>query len=352
MKKKIVPLLVLAVLVAGGGYAYATRPDVGYWRGLAAEKVAAFGLDRLWTGDDRPAPLYGNVDIRQASLGFRVGGRLADVRVDEGDVVKAGDVLARLDGAPYRHAVESAAANVAGLRAALDKLIAGPRKSEIVQAEAALSQQQAALTNANLAFERARQLTAQGTVAQSVYDTASAERQVAAARMESARAALALLQEGSRVEDIAAARARLDGAQAALDSARLSLADTELRAPEDGIVLSRVSEPGAILGTGGTVFVLSLIRPVWVRAYIGETELGRIHPGLKVKVTADSIGAAYEGTVGYISPVAEFTPKTVETPDLRTDLVYRFRIIVTEPGADLRQGMPVTITLPSDGGAR
>ena len=117
--------------------------------------------------------------------------------------------------------------------------------------------------------------------------------------------------------------------------------------PEDGVVLSRVSEKGAIVATGATVFTLSLSDPVWVRAYVAEPDLGHVYPGLKVKVTSDGpFGADYEGTVGYISPVAEFTPKSVETPDLRTDLVYRLRIVVTHPGKDLRQGMPVTVRLP------
>lgn len=297
------------------------------------------------------AEIYGNVDIRQVSLGFRVSGRLAAVSVEEGDTAKAGDVLARLDAAPYQIAVRAAEDNVAALKATLDKLVAGPRPSEIEKARAAYQEQLASRANAEQALARAEQLRSQGTVAQSSLDAAVAARDMADARVASARAALDLIEEGSRAEDVAAARAQLRAAEAQLDAARTSLADVELKAPSDGIVLSRVSEPGAIVSPSTGVLVLSLTEPVWVRAYVSETDLGRVHPGLKVKVTSDStVGAGYEGQVGFISPVAEFTPKSVETPDLRTDLVYRLRIVVSHPGKDLRQGMPVTVTLPPKAG--
>ena len=291
--------------------------------------------------------IYGNVDIRQVPLGFRVGGRLAGVMVEEGDAVKAGDVLARLDSGPYDIAVRAAEENVAALKATLDKLKAGARPSEIAKARAAYEEQVASLANAELALSRADQLRSQGTVAQSSLDTATAAKDMASARVASAKAALSLIEEGSRSEDIMAAEAQLRAAEAQLDATRTSLADTELKAPADGVILSRVSEPGAIVASSTNVLVLALTEPVWVRAYVSEPDLGRVHPGLKVKVTSDSMtGAGYEGQVGFISPVAEFTPKAVETPDLRTDLVYRLRIIVDHPGKDLRQGMPVTVHLP------
>ena len=291
--------------------------------------------------------IYGNVDIRQVPLGFRVGGRLAGVLVEEGDAVKAGDVLARLDSGPYDIAVRAAEENVAALKATLDKLKAGARPSEIAKARAAYEEQVASLANAELALSRADQLRSQGTVAQSSLDTATAAKDMASARVASAKAALSLIEEGSRSEDIMAAEAQLRAAEAQLDATRTSLADTELKAPADGVILSRVSEPGAIVASSTNVLVLALTEPVWVRAYVSEPDLGRVHPGLKVKVTSDSMtGAGYEGQVGFISPVAEFTPKAVETPDLRTDLVYRLRIIVDHPGKDLRQGMPVTVHLP------
>jgi HlyD family secretion protein len=332
MKKIVVPIVLLAA--AGAAVWWFGGPQAVLQR-LTADASAGSDL------------LYGNVDIRQASLGFRVSGRLTEVAVDEGDVVKAGSVLARLDDEPYRQAVRVAEAKVEALQATLAKLKAGPRPTEIAEARAAYEVQLAAQVNARLAFERADSLRRQGTVSQASLDDATASRDAAIARVGQAKAALDLLGEGSRSEDIAAAEAELVGARAALDQARTSLADATLTTPEDGVVLSRVSEKGAIVATGATVFTLSLSDPVWVRAYVAEPDLGHVYPGLKVKVTSDGpFGADYEGTVGYISPVAEFTPKSVETPDLRTDLVYRLRIVVAHPGKDLRQGMPVTVRLP------
>lgn len=328
---KIAPV-VLLLLAAGAGAA---------WHYQVPQRYGYF------LPEPERAEIYGNVDIRQVTLGFRVGGRIAAVLVEEGDAVKAGDVLARLDGAPYEIAVRAAEENVRALKAGLDKLKAGPRPSEIDKARAAYNEQLASQANADQALARAEQLRSQGTLAQSSLDSATAAKEMADARVDSAHATLSLLEEGSRAEDIAIAEAQMKAAEAQLDTARTSLSDTELRAPADGIILSRIGEPGAIVASSTSVMVLSLSEPVWVRAYVSEADLGRVHPGLKVKVTSDGTnGAGYEGQVGFVSPVAEFTPKSVETPDLRTDLVYRLRIIVAHPGKDLRQGMPVTVHLP------
>jgi HlyD family secretion protein len=167
---------------------------------------------------------------------------------------------------------------------------------------------------------------------------------MAQARQAAAAQGLRLLDEGTRAEDLAAARANLEAAQARLAMAQTALADTRLLAPQAGVVLSRVREPGAIVAPGEVAYVVSLTRPVWVRAYVGEEELGRVHPGLEVAVVTDSApGRPYRGRIGFISPVAEFTPKSVETPDLRADLVYRLRVVVDQPDEGLRQGMPVTV---------
>ena len=294
--------------------------------------------------------LYGNVDIRQVQLGFRVDGRVAEVLVEEGDRTRAGEPLARLDAQPYRDLLLAAEAQVAGQSATLAKLEAGPRPEEIAQARALHAERLADLDYARLAYERALQLRPRGVISQAALDEARAARDVAAARIASAREALRLLEEGTRAEDIAVARAELQAAQARLESARTSLRDTELLAPADGIVLSRVHEPGAILSPGDTMLVLSLTRPVWVRSYIAEPDLGRIHPGMAVEVRSDTAPSRpYRGRIGFISPVAEFTPKSVETPELRTDLVYRLRVIVDQPDAGLRQGMPVTLRIPIEG---
>lgn len=329
MNRKI---LIPVILLAGAAAA-------GWWYDVPS---------RLgWTQHGPTSVLYGNIDIRQVSLGFRVSGRIDKLAVDEGDPVKAGDIIGNLDTTPFQQAVDAAEADLAALNANLEKLKAGARKTEIAQARAVHDEQVAELQNADLAYERARQLRPNGTISQANLDQASAARAAAAARATSAREALARLEEGSRVEDIAAATAQVQAATARLASARTSLSDTQLLAPSDGIVLSRVREPGAMIAPSDTAYVISLTKPVWVRAYVAEPDLGRVHPGMKVEIVSDTApDRPYEATVGFVSPVAEFTPKSVETPELRTDLVYRLRIVVTKPGVDLRQGMPVTVRLP------
>ncbi|TWG91380.1 HlyD family secretion protein [Mesorhizobium sp. J18] len=336
MRKRLVRALALLVLVSA---AAAWWFDVPAWLGWRASQ-------------DYNLTLYGNVDIRQVQLGFRVDGRLAETLVDEGDEVSSGTILARLDAQPYEDSVRAAEAEVAALQATLRKLRDGPRPAEIAQAKAATAEREADLQNATLAFDRSNQLRRQGAISQANLDQATAARDMAVARLESAREALRLLEEGTREEDIAVARANLRAAEAKLAAAKTSLGDATLRAPSEGIVLSRVHEAGAIVSPSDTVYVLSLTEPVWVRAYISEPRLGTIHPGMVVEVTTDTApNKPYRGKIGFISPVAEFTPKSVETPDLRTDLVYRLRITIDQPDTGLRQGMPVTIRIPPNGNA-
>lgn len=232
--------------------------------------------------------LYGNVDIRQVQLGFRVGGRIAEALADEGDVVKAGTVIARLDAKPYRDAMHMAEAQVAEREANRAKLVAGPRAAEIAQAKAQYIEQQANLENAGKDLAKARNLLPSGSVSQAVFDQASAARNMASARVKATREALRLLEEGYRTEDIDAAHASLAAAEASLSAAQTSFEDTALLAPADGIVLSRVREPGAIVTSNDIVYVLSLERPVWIRAYVPETGLGKIHPGMTVALTNDT----------------------------------------------------------------
>jgi HlyD family secretion protein len=163
---------------------------------------------------------------------------------------------------------------------------------------------------------------------------------------------LSLLAAGSRREDVAAAEAALRAAEAARRSAATDLGDAILSASVSGTVVTRAREPGAIVAPGETVYTLSIDRPLRLRAYVAETELRRISPGMAVEVSADGNPKVYRGTIGHISPRAEFTPKSVETEDLRTDLVYRLRILVRDPDDGLRQGQPVTIRIPAARPAR
>ncbi len=294
--------------------------------------------------------VYGNVDIRQVELGLRVAGRLKSMQFEEGQQVSAGTVMATLDSRSFEDDLHGAEAEVAAQDATLMKLVAGSRPAELARARAAVDEAVAADQNARVAFERAQKLVAAEAITRSGYDDSEAAMRMAAARLASAKETLRLLVEGTRSEDIAAARATLRVSQARLAAAQTALDDTRLVAPSDGVVISRVREPGAIVSPNDVVYVLSLTRPVWVRAYVAEAQLGKLHPGMEVFVSSDAAPERrLKGHIGFISPTAEFTPKSVETPDLRTDLVYRIRIIVDEADPGLRQGMPVTVRISTSG---
>lgn len=322
------------------------RPKIiGAVLAIALAAVAAW----WWFGrpsHSGPLMLTGNVEVRQVNLAFKVGGRIKVLKVDEGDTIADAQSLASLDKAYFTDTIAQIEAQRDQAKAELAKLEAGNRPEEIAQAEAAVNEREATLTNAKLALDRAQKLLGREVGTQRAYDEAQAAYREADARLNSARQALRLMRAGARVEDIAAARARLAQQEAALLAARRALADSDLVAPSRGVVVSRVREVGAIVGAGETVFVVSLTNPVWVRSYVSEVDLGRIKPGMNVVVTTDTPGVPpLEGRIGFISTTAEFTPKTVETRELRTALVYRIRVIVKDPTDVLRQGMPVTLAV-------
>ncbi len=301
---------------------------------------------RYWQASGDAPVFYGNVDIRDVALGFRVAGRVAAMHVDEGDAVTAGQLLASLDLQPFSNDLALQTANVAQQTANLARLQAGSRPAEIERAKADVAVREAARENARGVFARQQELSKKDFASKQAYEDAAAQLRSAEAQLKSTEEALKLIVEGPRKEEIAAALAAYEAAVAQKQVAETALGDAQLHAPADGIILTRAAEPGAIMASGTTVYTLSLQKPVWVRAYIGEPQLGLIHPGARVQVFTDTRpGAPYEGQVGFISPVSEFTPKSVETPELRADLVYRFRVVVTNADAALRQGMPVTLRL-------
>ncbi|HSG64095.1 MAG TPA: HlyD family efflux transporter periplasmic adaptor subunit, partial [Gammaproteobacteria bacterium] len=247
---------------------------------------------------------------------------------------------------PYGEALAVAEARVAQAQANLDKLRSGNRPQEIERSRAAVREAQAAYESAERDFTRQSALNESGAASDKALEAARARRDETAARLAAVREALALAEEGFRTEDIVAAEADLAAATAQRDQAQTQLDDTELFAPSAGTLIARVREPGSMLSQGMPVYALSLRDPVYVRAYVSEPDLGRIAPGTAVTITTDSSAGIYEGQIGFISPRAEFTPKTVQTTDLRTDLVYRLRIVVPGTAEELRQGMPVTIHVP------
>ncbi len=239
--------------------------------------------------------LYGNVDVRQVDLGFRLSARVDEMPFQEGDYVQKGTFMARLDQQPF-----------------LDR---------VREAQASRDAVATSLANAEKILKRREELVAKGGVSKEDYDNAISSHRVYQANLAQAEAAL-----GVTLTD---------------------LKDTEIFAPNDGTILTRIREPGAVVKPADAVYTLSLISPVWVRAFVSEPQLGLIYPGMPAEIHTDTPGSkVYTGHVGFISPVAEFTPKSVETTQLRTDLVYRLRIIADNPDQFLKQGMPVTVVLP------
>jgi HlyD family secretion protein len=330
MNRRLV-LVILLLAAAGGGawYYYAGQHET-------AESAPVF---------------YGNVDIREVDLGFRVAGRIERMVFDEGDRVPAGAVLAQLEKQPFLNELALQTAAISQAEANLQKLQAGSRPEEIEQARANVAARQAALENARGVFQRQQELEKRDYASRQVYENAAATLRQAEAELKSAQEAEKLAVQGPRKEDIAAAHAALEAARAQKQIAETAFHDAELKAPADGIILTRAVEPGAIVAAGTTVYTLSLQNPVWVRAYVAEPRLGTLHPGMAVEVFTDTRPSQpYAGQVGFISPVAEFTPKSVETPELRADLVYRFRVLVKDADNALRQGMPVTVRIPAGAG--
>ncbi|HVJ03085.1 MAG TPA: secretion protein HlyD [Sphingomonas sp.] len=311
---------------------------------IAAIATGGFGL--LRSARDTGLALYGNVDIREVDLGFRVNGRISGIGVDEGDKVTQGQLLATLETRSIDSRIAEADARVAQAQAQLARLRNGNRPQDVAQARARVDAAQAATREAERDYARRQPLVAPGAISRGQWEQTVAQRDRAQAQLREAQQALSLLVAGSRAEDIAGAQAELRSAQAARQGAGTDLADTRLVASAAGTVVTRAREPGAIVQPGETVLTLAIDRPMRVRAYVAETDLARISPGMKVQVTADGNPKTYTGTIGYISPRAEFTPKTVETANLRTDLVYQLRIIVTDPDDALRQGQPVTVRVP------
>lgn len=317
---------------------------------LAVAAALFFGGKALgWWGaaDDGAFKLYGNVEIREVQLGFRVGGRIERLLVDEGDKVTPGQVLAELDTRPLQDKLAQAEARLAGASALASRDLNGSRPQQIAEAQAALASAEAALVEARRQLDRRQSLIGQGFISRAEVQTAEAGVDAARARVDSARAALSLAQEGVRGEEQAASQANRSAIAAERQAVTTDLADAVIRAAEPGQVLTRAREVGAIVQPGQTVMTLALTQPVRVRAYVAEPDLPKIRPGQAVKVQIDGSDQQWDARVGFISSVAEFTPKTVQTEQLRTDLVYRVRLTVNDPKGQLRQGQPVTVIIPA-----
>ncbi len=328
---------------------------------IGAALVLAAGAGALLLVAGRTGPggdlvFYGNVDCRTVAVVFADEERLAEVRVEEGMAVRPGQVLATLRAERLDRSVREAEADVARAAAVLARLENGTRPEEIEQARANVAAAEAEAAYAEQQALRYRELYERSkgnALSRLQVEEAESYHRVTQARLNRERRALDLALAGPRVEEVAEAKAALLMAEAHRDLLMQRRADAELRSPTAGVVRSRLLEPGEAAGPGRPVAIIDELSPKWVRAYVSETDLGRLSPGAKAEVEVDGRpGAPLPATLGFISSSAEFTPKNVETPDLRTALVFEVRFILDDPENLLRPGLPATVRVLENGRER
>jgi HlyD family secretion protein len=331
MKKTILPSLVVLLVLAGAA---------GAWAVLRKPPVT------------RDMVFFGNVDVRQVALAFNGTGRIEALTAQEGDQVQAGQVLGSLDTRTLALQIAQANAQWGASQMVLLRLHNGTRPEEIAEARANVVSAQADADNAGRHLARmtsANGSTGDRAVSQQDVESAQALARVTQARLDNVGKALDLAVAGPRKEEIAEAQAQADAAHAQVDLLNHYLEECRLLAPIAAVVRSRLLEPGDMADPIHPALALAVLSPKWVRAYVAETDLGRIRLGATASVTTDSHpDQPIAGRVGYLSSVAEFTPKTVQTQELRTSLVYEIRVLVEDPGDRLRLGMPATVRLAAE----
>jgi len=283
----------------------------------------------------------GNIEVTTVEVSFKIPGRVAERQVDEGAFVKTGQLVARLESEELAQEVALRLADLHALQAALNELLAGSRKEEIAQAEAALASVQAEAKRLADDYRRQETLFRREVISKQKFDAARASYETSRAQARQAAEVLSLVRKGPRKERIEQARARLDEAEARLLQAKTRLAYATLISPLSGLVMAKNIEPGEQVAAGTPVITVGELGSVWVRAYINEAELGRVKVGQKARVTTDTWpGKVYDGTVTFIASEAEFTPKNVQTQKERVKLVYRVKITIPNPHMELKPGMP------------
>jgi HlyD family secretion protein len=294
--------------------------------------------------------LSGNIEVTTVELSFKIPGRVKERLVDEGETVKTGQVVARLDPEDLQHETEGRRADVSAARAALTELETGYRREEIAQADAALRRISADAERLRVDFTRQQHLYKKEVISARDFDASRAAYEASRESVREARERLNLLRSGPRKETIDQARARLAGAEATLALSETRLGYAELRSSAAGLVLSKNVEPGEQVTAGTPVVTVGMMDEVWLRAYVSETDLGRVRVGQQATVTTDTWpGRKYRGRVSFISTEAEFTPKSVQTAKERVKLVYRIKITVPNPNGELKPGMPADAEIQAEG---
>lgn len=319
MKKIAVPL-VLLIAVASGYFLFSRN-----------QKPKEEGIIRV----------SGNIEITDADLSFKVTGRVVERLVSEGNAVKKGDVVAKLDDTDFRQEVDLRRAELDAATAALKELEAGSRPEEIGQAQAALARVQAEKDRWKQDYDRQQKLYERNVISQRELESSRTAYETATAQVSQAGKTLKLVQQGPRREQIDQARAQMRRSEEALARATTQLGYAVLYSPFDGMAISQNVEAGEYVTPGTPIITIGKLDSVWLRAYVDETDLGRVKLGQPVRVKTDTYpGKVYDGRISFISSESEFTPKNVQTEKERVKLVYRIKVDIANPELQLKPGMP------------
>jgi len=294
---------------------------------------------------DKKDTYYGNIDTRTVNIGFRFSNAIVSMFKDEGQNVHKGELLACLDSRDINGSLNEAKANLEAATALLTKFQSGYRTQDIAKAKAHVDGANSKVIKMKDTYDRYKKLIESNAISKIKFVNAKESYNAALADLRSAASAYSKMLSGFRVEDVNVQLATVKAFKARVAKLTVDLEDTKLYSPVDGVIVTRYKEVGSIVNPGESLFEIAKRDELWVRAYVDEVNFGKITPNEKMLIYTDSSKKPYEGYVGFISPVAEFTPKQIETQELRTDLVYRFRVIVQNPDEKIRQGMPVTIKL-------
>lgn len=327
MKRRIPILIVLAALIAAGVYFYPR-----------------------FTKTSKPqneVVLSGNIEAHESLVSFKVQGRIVELPIEEGQSVEKDALLARLDDADYKQRVRIDEATVRVRQSNLALTLAGTRDQEIKAAQQNMLDAQADMQQKKLDFDRAQRLFSEDAVSAQDRDLADTALKRSQAAFQAAEQKYSEALEGSRKEDIAIAHANLNEAHANLGMSHVNLDYTILRAPNAGVITVRQAELGEVVVPGTPVVTLADLDHIWLRAYIAETDLGRVRWGQDAAVTTDTFpGKQYHGRISFIASEAEFTPKSVQTYKERVMLVYRIKIDIDNPNHELKPGMPADAHIP------
>ena len=321
---------------------------------LTAAICAAFFAYRHWeearaAENSKLLRLFGNADVREVTAAFRTSDRIAAMYAEEGDTVTRGQKLAALDTRELELTAKKTAAQIDAQKNAVMRLKNGTRPEETAQYLARMQSAEADEDYAKKDLSRKRgAFNSSGglAVSKAALEESESALSVCAAKTKDARKAYELAVAGPRIEDIKEAEAQLKALEAELERENYVLRESVLRAPAGGVIRSRLLEPGDMATPQTPLFRIALNDKKWVRAYVQEADLGKIKEGMPADLYIDSRpDDPVRGQIGYISSTAEFTPKTVQTEELRTSLLYEIRVYLDDKENILRMGMPVTVQI-------